>query len=395
MHALDASCVLAHELRLGEQPLELGGERQRVTRLEQRAELAVAHELLVLGQPRHHGHGAARERPQHELRRRRGAARGGDGDRRARQVLRLGAVRGPGDRHAVADPARQRHRRTRGGIAQPDRRLPVGLDGQAPQRAQEEPQRAALLLAREHDARRLARRLGTLEQVGARMDDLVVAGEVALDQVARGDVARRAPVEAAEEQLDDLARDLRRDEALGGRVEGADVQRLRVAQRRRRSARRERLVHVHEVELGAVEQVLERARDVDRQRHGAAALEGQRLAHGDDRGAARLVEERVGIVAQRLHLRPALAHELARVGRRDHDDAMAARTQLVREVLDEAVDLVMLLPGPRGDLSDRERHARGGYELAAHPAEPDAPPEDGEAAHPAEPGAPPIRSRMR
>ena len=181
----------------------------------------------------------------------------------------------------------QRHGGRRGRVAQPDRRAPVELGREAAQRAQEQPQGTPLLLGGEDDLRRPLVGLRAVEQVGAGPDHPVVAGEVALDQVARRGEARRAAVEATEQQLDDLARHLGRDEPLGGRVERADVERARVAQGRRRRARGERLVHVHEVELGVVEQVLERARHVQRQRHRAAAPERERLADGEHRGAAR------------------------------------------------------------------------------------------------------------
>ena len=49
MHPLDARAYSLTSSGSDEQPLELGGQRQRVAWLEQRAELAVAHELLVLG----------------------------------------------------------------------------------------------------------------------------------------------------------------------------------------------------------------------------------------------------------------------------------------------------------------------------------------------------------
>ena len=78
-------------------------------------------------------------------------------------------------------------------------------------------------------------------------------------------------VEPPEEHLDEPARDLRREHPLGRRVERADVQRARVAQRGGRRTRRERLVHVDEVERRVVEQRLDRARHVDRHRHAAAA----------------------------------------------------------------------------------------------------------------------------
>ena len=74
-------------------------------------------------------------------------------------------------------------------------------------------------------------------------------------------------VQAPEEQLDEPARDLRREHSLGGRVEAADVQRARVAQRGGGRAGRERLVHVHDVERGALEQRVDRVARVERQRH--------------------------------------------------------------------------------------------------------------------------------
>ncbi len=59
--------------------------------------------------------------------------------------------------------------------------------------------------------------------------------------------------------------------ALGGGVKRADVERARVAQGGVGGAGRERLVHVHEVELDAAQQFLHRARHVDRQRRRAPA----------------------------------------------------------------------------------------------------------------------------
>ena len=109
--------------------------------------------------------------------------------------------------------------------------------------------------------------VGAVDQVGPGADDAVATGEVALDQVARGGEARRAAVQAAEQQLHEWPRHLGGDESLGRRVEGAHVQRPRVAEGGGRSARRERLMDVHEVELGALEQLLDRSRDVERDGH--------------------------------------------------------------------------------------------------------------------------------
>jgi hypothetical protein len=114
---------------------------------------------------------------------------------------------------------------------------------------------------------------------------------------------------------------------------------------------------VDEVELGVVEQVLERARHVQRQGHRAAAPERERLADGEHRSAPRLVEHGIEVGADVLHLGAPLANQFARIGGCHHDDPMPALAELVGEALHEAVDLVVLLPWPRGDLGDRERHS--------------------------------------
>ena len=69
--------------------------------------------------------------------------------------------------------------------------------------------------------------------VGARLDPLVGAGEEALDQLLGRRRARRPSVEPAEEDLDQRPGDLGRERALVRLVEGADVERARVAQRGR------------------------------------------------------------------------------------------------------------------------------------------------------------------
>src|SRR5438309_2091885 len=76
--------------------------------LEQQPRVAVSEHLFVLRQPRRHRHGAPRNRPEQQLRRRRAAGRGGNQYFSSADVLRLG----PRDRvrevDAVPDRARQR-----------------------------------------------------------------------------------------------------------------------------------------------------------------------------------------------------------------------------------------------------------------------------------------------
>ena len=100
---------------------------------------------------------------------------------------------------------------------------------------------------------------------------LVVAREVMVHQLGRLGQAGHARVQATEEALHEASRHERREQALGRGVEGADVERPRVAQGRAGGARGERLVHVDEVERHAAQQFLDRAPDVDRQRRRPAA----------------------------------------------------------------------------------------------------------------------------
>ena len=122
----------------------------------------------------------------------------------------------------------------------------------------------------------------------------VVRREDPLHQLARGLERGAARVEAAEEQLDEAPRHLGGEHALGGRVERADVERARVAQRDRRRARRERLVDVDELDRRGGQRLLDRARDVQRRRRDrAAAGAGQRqqLADAEHPHAAVGVEQ--------------------------------------------------------------------------------------------------------
>src|SRR5690606_19142826 len=91
---------------------------------------------------------------------------------------------------------------------------------------------------------------------------------------------------------------------------------------------------------------------------------GERRADAEhaDRAAGR--EDGVRVLGEPLDLRARGADEVTVVGGRDHDDAVAAGAELVAHPLDEAIDLVVLLPGVRRDLGDREAlrgHDAGGY----------------------------------
>ena len=140
-------------------------------------------------------------------------------------------------------------------------------------------------------------------------------------------------------------------------MEGPHVERTRVAQSGRRGTRRERLVYVHEVERGPLEELLDRARHVQRQRHVHGLPRGwkrQALAHGDHLRAPGLGEHRFGVLRQPLDHLPALADQLTRVRRRDHHHPVPTSAELVRNALHVGIHLMMLLPGVGGYLGDGE-----------------------------------------
>ena len=110
MRLADALAVALGKAGVGDQPLQLRGQRVGVARLEQQPELAVAQRLLVLRQPRDHRHGAARQRPQHQLGRRRDPLDAATAIA-ARQVLRLDPSAGP------AAPPDPQPRGIAGGVA--------------------------------------------------------------------------------------------------------------------------------------------------------------------------------------------------------------------------------------------------------------------------------------
>ena len=284
--------LLAQRL-VGHEPRDLGGQRVGVARLEQQPEVARRSSASsYCGQARRHRHGAAGHR----------AHAGGAARAPCRPTPRRRCPRATCT--APRSPAAARRSCTRSRIARasgtdgslarqprPDRRLPRQLVRAAcAARAGRSAARRAPPRPRRGSRRsRVSSRARPRREVGAGADHAVVAREVARHEVARDAEARGAPVEAAEQQLDDLAAGPGGEDALGGRVEGADVERARVAQRGRGGARRERLVHVDEVERGVVEQGLDRARHVDRQRHRPRPLarpDRDRLADRQHLGAA-------------------------------------------------------------------------------------------------------------
>ena len=245
--------------------------------------------------------------------------------RRARRRPRRRRTRAPRPRSCPRRRARARGRAGASGIGRrraggdEHGRLPVELGRQPPQRAQEEPQRA-----RAPPGRRTRSASGL--RAAARCDAASAPGRSTRSRAGKircisSRVASKrggARVEAAEEQLDEAARHLGREHALGGRVERADVERARVAQRDRRRARRERLVDVDEVErrdASAPPRSCARCPAAARDRAAARAGERQQLADAEHAHAAVGVEQLAAADPP-----PRLAHEL-----RDRATARAPR----------------------------------------------------------------------
>ena len=333
------------------QPLELGGEHVDVADLEERAEVAVAQHLLVDRHARGERHGAGAERAHEHAGRGDLAERGGDDD--------VGAGRTRASSSSTICTRWRRLERsvgTRAGLGVDDR-LPRELLRQQPQRAQEQPQRAALLAVGERDPHRRAVGLRDPRLGGhAGPQQLVGGGEEALQQLGGGLVARGAGVHAAEEQLDELARDLGAQHPLGGRVEGADVERAAVPQRDAARARRPRLVHVDEVQRRDGEHLLDRARDVDRRRgrDPLAAAGEQQLADAQHAHPAVGVEQDVRLLARGADQLARLAHELRLARRREQQHAVTALGELARDLSGERPHLVRILERMRRDLGDGE-----------------------------------------
>jgi len=91
-------------------------------------------------------------------------------------------------------------------------------------------------------------------QVHAVGDELVVAREVAVDEVARRGADGDAPVEASGVAAQEAAAELVARTPAGVGVEGGHVDAARLAQQEQREQRHERLVEVEHVEAFALEQ---------------------------------------------------------------------------------------------------------------------------------------------
>ncbi len=135
---------------VGDQALELAGQRVGVSRLEEQAPLALGEDLLVDREAGRQGNGAGGQRPQQEIRGGSLAIRCADEDLSAgEQLIPVDVVR-----RGEADPVAEARPQLDLGRAAPraeHRRPPAGVRVEAAERPQEEAQGAALLLGEEHD----------------------------------------------------------------------------------------------------------------------------------------------------------------------------------------------------------------------------------------------------
>ena len=360
-HALARSGQRGAQRRVADEARELGGEHVDVARLEEQAALALADELLVDRQPRRDGDDPGADRGEQDMRCRGSAVGGRDDDVRGAQHAREPGAAAAQDAHARPHVRAQR-RDGRGAAVGQERDPPRQRRVQAAQRAQREAQRTALLLVGHDDVHALVLGVGARPDLDAGAHDAVLGGEGLREELRRGLVAGQAGVEAAEDELDDAARELRGDDPLGRRdVERADVQRARVAQRGARGRRGERLVHVADVERDDLVHRLDGPRDVDRERRGAPRRGDLRQHLADrehPRRPARLGQERQRIGAQRLARR---ADGLVPSRGGDDEHPVPARGEGLGGAADLTVDLPLrVLPGTRRDVCDREgpRHRR-------------------------------------
>ena len=122
--------------------------------------------------------------------------------------------------------------------------------------------------------------LGESLEVDAVRDDLVLAGEVAADEVARRAGDGDPPVEPlGQPPGESLPDPVRGREAAEG-VEGGDVDRPRLVEHGRRQERHERLVEVEDVEVVRLEHLARLVLEPQPERHATDAAVGRRRPAG-------------------------------------------------------------------------------------------------------------------
>ena len=324
--ARPAALISAPQLRIVEQPGDRRGQFLGLVRRDEQALAAAPDDALVAVDVRGHDRGAGGHRlEQHD------PERFAAGRRRGEDVGGAEELRLLGVRHAAEEfdrlEAAGRDVAARLALLRPraDHQQPVLVPGPAQDAVRleqveqalarfvatdEQDVRRAVLPARERDG------AGEARDVDAVGDDLVVAREEAVDEMARRRADRDPAVEPGRVVLHDPAADLvrRRETRVG--VERGDVDAARLAQQEERQQRDERLVEVEDVEALAVEQLAHLA-DVARRERQRADGPVERDAEADPD-------------AQDV----ALGGALRTVAGGDDPDVVAAQAEVLVEVLD-------------------------------------------------------------
>ena len=320
----------AQQLRLAAEPLELGGEHVDVAGLEAQAEVAVAEQLLVGGQPRAHRHRAGAERAHDQPGRGRLAERGGDDDVGVGEHLVLGRLLGGDHADAVAHAAAQRARRRRAGRREHGR-PPVDVVGRggaaragtaAARRAP--PARRRRSAAVRPPRRRRAARGRPPPRPGA------AAGSSAGNECSISSrVASKAAVRASSRPKNSSTK--RRATWVESTRSVGAWKEPTFSAREWRSATDDVLGAngscTWTKSSGAMPSTSSTVRPTSTGGDGrlAAAVERQQLADAEHAHAAVGVEQVLGALARGADQPPRVAHQLGRARRREHEHAVAAR----------------------------------------------------------------------
>jgi hypothetical protein len=165
--------------------------------------------------------------------------------------------------------------------------VPGEILGKLLQRPDEGPKRRPLLGGDKHDLQRLLAPVsGVLDLSRSRRYHLIFAWEEPPHQLSRGLIAGDPGIEARKQESRQRAGELRREHTLRRGVKAAHIQGPGVAKGHAGGAGGKRLVDVDQIKLDGAQDLLDRARHIDRQRRGAAprARKGEHLTNAEHQG---------------------------------------------------------------------------------------------------------------
>ena len=329
------------------------------------AEVAVAQHLLVDRHARGERDRAGAERPHEHAGRGHLAERGRDDDvgGRERGVLVVDDV------HAVAQAGAQRRD---GAGLRVDDRLPRQLLRQQPQRAQEEPQRAALLAVGERDPQRRA--VGLLAAARRVTPGAQQLGRTPGSSGSAAPPSPRSSRCARPCRPKNSSTNLRATWVLSTRSAGAWKEPTFSARLCRSATLPALGAHgscTCTKSSGATDSTSSIVRAMSTGGAGLMPLRPrgeQQLADAEHAHAAVGVEQRLRLLPRGPDQLARLAHERGRPRRREQQHAVPARGQLPRDLGREGPDLVRILERMRRDLGDGEAVSHCAELIGAEPA---------------------------